>query len=138
METALSPTLFSTGHGWKGYVSDGFNCLDGFVVSISILEIIISAGVNGTLLPSGCSVGLNPSVLRTLRMVRLLVSLPIPSLKELLRMMAMALSGSGSLCILLALFLYTFTLLGAEHSRFPSLVPQLWNTALPPSLVPQA
>ena len=73
------------GLGWSAYWSDGWNVLDGSIVSLSIVEIIVSA----TLLSDS---GASPIVVSFVRMLRIL---------RVLRMLRMirAWSGLYSTCI---------------------------------------
>ena len=53
------------GLGCTGYWSDGWNCLDGTIVSLSIVEIVLTAALAGM-------EGVNISFFRILRMLRML------------------------------------------------------------------
>ena len=54
-----------------------------------------------------CSTGVNLSVFRTLRLVRLLYTIPSPSLRELLGMMMRMADSTFAVFLIFALFLYT-------------------------------
>ena len=100
---SLELVLKVSGLGLREWSKDPANVFDALVVSVDLLSLLFSAALG-----SGSA---NFSVLRTLRMVRLLYAIPRPSLHKLLSTMKRAISASSSLCALLLLFLFMFTLL---------------------------
>ena len=64
-----------------------------------------------------CSSGLNPSILRTIRLVRLLNSIPSPPLRELLAIISAPqhLTATAALTFVFFLVLYSCTLLGSAY-----------------------
>eukprot|EP00966_Prymnesium_polylepis_P225373 5212832-Prymnesium_polylepis.1 len=59
-----------------GYISDPFNVFDGVVVIFGVLEFVLSVATNSPLIPDECHGELNLSVLRALRMIKILFAIP--------------------------------------------------------------
>ena len=89
-------------HGLYDYVIDGFNCFDGCIVIISILELFASTtGASGL------------SVLRTFRLLRILKLVRfMPALKRQLVIMLRTLDNVAVFFGLLVLFIFIFSILG--------------------------
>lgn len=98
------------GLGCEGYWSDGWNQLDGTIVLMSIIEMILTAILEGG--------GMNLSVLRILRMLRLVRVLRLmKSWKGLYKIVVTfmkAIPQMTNLFILMFLFMIIFSLLGMQ------------------------
>lgn len=89
-------------HGLYDYVIDGFNCFDGCIVIISILELFASS-----------SGGSGLSVLRTFRLLRILKLVRfMPALRRQLVIMLRTLDNVAVFFALLVLFIFIFSILG--------------------------
>jgi voltage-dependent calcium channel T type alpha-1G len=89
-------------HGLYDYVIDGFNCFDGCIVIISILELFAST-----------SGGSGLSVLRTFRLLRILKLVRfMPALRRQLVIMLRTLDNVAVFFGLLVLFIFIFSILG--------------------------
>lgn len=89
-------------HGLYDYVIDGFNCFDGCIVIISILELFAST-----------SGGSGLSVLRTFRLLRILKLVRfMPALRRQLVIMLRTLDNVAVFFGLLVLFIFIFAILG--------------------------
>lgn len=89
-------------HGLYDYVIDGFNCFDGCIVIISILELF-----------SSTSGGSGLSVLRTFRLLRILKLVRfMPALRRQLVIMLRTLDNVAVFFALLVLFIFIFSILG--------------------------
>ncbi|KAK7113083.1 hypothetical protein V1264_012439 [Littorina saxatilis] len=99
--------LFTTEMGFKvlayglfGYISDGFNVFDGFIVILSMIE-----------LGQGGASGL--SVLRTFRLLRILKLVRfMPALRRQLIVMLRTMDNVATFFALLVLFMFIFSILG--------------------------
>ncbi|KAL8610475.1 hypothetical protein ACOMHN_060395 [Nucella lapillus] len=99
--------LFATEMGFKilaygafGYISDGFNLFDGFIVILSVIE-----------LGQGGASGL--SVLRTFRLLRILKLVRfMPALRRQLVVMLRTMDNVATFFALLVLFMFIFSILG--------------------------
>ena len=93
--------------GATGYFSESFNCVDFIIVLASSVDAIIS-------LSQGSSSGALSSLraLRILRMIRLVRSWQ--GMQRVLRTLVFSVASLGPLCILIALFMYIFALLGMQ------------------------
>eukprot|EP01063_Lacrimia_lanifica_P031393 TRINITY_DN5161_c0_g1_i1.p1 TRINITY_DN5161_c0_g1~~TRINITY_DN5161_c0_g1_i1.p1 ORF type:complete len:2672 (+),score=931.23 TRINITY_DN5161_c0_g1_i1:185-8200(+) len=88
--------------GFRGYVKDHFNVLDGFVVVVSVLEIIL-----------GDSSGI--SVLRALRLLRVLKLLKnFKELRKLVEVILGAVRDTGYLNLIILLYLFCAALVGMQ------------------------
>lgn len=88
-------------HGLYDYVIDGFNCFDGCIVIISILELFESSSGSGL------------SVLRTFRLLRILKLVRfMPALRRQLVIMLRTLDNVAVFFALLVLFIFIFSILG--------------------------
>lgn len=88
-------------HGVYAYVIDGFNCFDGCIVIISILELFESSSGSGL------------SVLRTFRLLRILKLVRfMPALRRQLVIMLRTLDNVAVFFALLVLFIFIFSILG--------------------------
>lgn len=104
------------GLGCGSYWSDPWNRLDGFIVIVSLVEVVITPSTGGNLVATTeCASGINPSVFRTLRLMRLLSAIPSKSLRELLGIISGAASKTVALCLIFLLFLYTCALVGLAY-----------------------
>lgn len=90
-------------HGLYNYVIDGFNCFDGCIVLLSILELFESSS-NGS---SGLSVLRTFRLLRILKLVRFM-----PALRRQLVIMLRTLDNVAVFFALLVLFIFIFSILG--------------------------
>ena len=116
--------------GCPGYWSDGWNCLDGSIVTMSIVEMVLTAIFAGG--------GMNLSFLRILRMLRVLRVLRLmKSWKGLYKIVVTtgkALPQMVNIFILMFLILLIFSLLGMQacHPPHPLALPtaQLAQLAL--------
>lgn len=89
-------------HGVYAYVIDGFNCFDGCIVVLSILELFESS-----------SGGSGLSVLRTFRLLRILKLVRfMPALRRQLVIMLRTLDNVAVFFALLVLFIFIFSILG--------------------------
>jgi Ca2+-binding EF-hand superfamily protein len=90
--------------GFKGYFADVFNCFDAFVVVTSVIELLLSS--------SGGSV----SVLRTLRLVRIMRSLKLiksgSALRQIIETAIASMQAVANFGVLLLLIMYIYALLG--------------------------
>ena len=86
----------------------------GLIVVVNVIEVVLSIAAGGGPwnFSSQCSFGLNLSVFRTLRLLRLLYTIPSSSLRELLGIFLRMADSTVAVVLIFALFLYTFTLLG--------------------------
>ena len=103
------------GLGFRGYVSDGFNIFDGFIVGTNVLVLVVTVAQGEDVFEPKCETGINPSLFRTLRLVRLLHTVPSASLHALLGIIASVLDDTFALCLIFLLFLYTCTLIGMVY-----------------------
>lgn len=88
-------------HGVYDYVIDGFNCFDGCIVILSILELFESSSGSGL------------SVLRTFRLLRILKLVRfMPALRRQLVIMLRTLDNVAVFFALLVLFIFIFSILG--------------------------
>lgn len=88
-------------HGLYNYVIDGFNCFDGCIVILSILELFESSSGSGL------------SVLRTFRLLRILKLVRfMPALRRQLLIMLRTLDNVAVFFALLVLFIFIFSILG--------------------------
>lgn len=88
-------------HGLYEYVIDGFNCFDGCIVILSILELFESSSGSGL------------SVLRTFRLLRILKLVRfMPALRRQLLIMLRTLDNVAVFFALLVLFIFIFSILG--------------------------
>lgn len=88
-------------HGLYNYVIDGFNCFDGCIVILSILELFESSSGSGL------------SVLRTFRLLRILKLVRfMPALRRQLVIMLRTLDNVAVFFALLVLFIFIFSILG--------------------------
>ncbi len=99
---ALEMVLKLIAYGYRQYVRDSLNLLDGFIVVSSIIEL----GLNG---------GSLLLVFRTFRLLRIL-KLPrfIPSLRALMATIFSTMSDIAAITFLLFLVLYMFAIVGME------------------------
>ena len=102
------------GLGCAGYWSDGWNVLDGSIVSMSIVEIVLTALATAT-------GGMNLSFLRILRMLRMLRVLRILRLMKAWKGLYMIIMTfirtvpqMSNLVILILLTMFMFSLLGMQ------------------------
>nr|KAG5713418.1 hypothetical protein BaRGS_024966 [Batillaria attramentaria] len=99
--------LFATEMGFKviaygafGYISDGFNLFDGFIVILSMVELA-QGGAGGL------------SVLRTFRLLRILKLVRfMPALRRQLVVMLRTMDNVATFFALLVLFMFIFSILG--------------------------
>eukprot|EP00347_Sterkiella_histriomuscorum_P005312 403357086 len=96
------------GLGLKNYVKDKFNLFDGFIVILSIIDVIINYSI-GT---SGKGAVSAFRAFRLLRVFKLAKSWD--KFQELLKTVANSLKDISSFSILLFLFMFTYVLLGLE------------------------
>ena len=82
-----------------GYLADPFNVFDGVVVLFGVLEMVVAVVTATPLIPDECSRGVNLSVLRALRLVKILFAIPRPSLRELLGTMSRAVFATSALAL---------------------------------------
>ena len=102
------------GLGCANYWSDGWNCLDGTIVSLSIVEIVLTALLAGM-------EGVNISFFRILRMLRMLRVLRIlrlmrswRGLYKIIMTFVRALPHMANLVFLIILTMFMFSLLGMQ------------------------
>lgn len=97
------------GMGIRDYCADSFNVFDGTVVTISIVEMIVSKFIDG---------GLGGGAISSLRAVRLLRVFKLArswvSFRTLLGKMIITLKDIQYFACLMALFMFIFTLLCME------------------------
>jgi len=106
--------------GFRAYWSDAFNRFDGFVVGTSLVELLFLA--------LGSRASVNLSSLRAFRLFRVLKLLrAVPGTRRVVSMMSKSLSLLESLCVLSALTLLVFAMLGE----------QLFGGALAPGAPPE-
>ncbi|XP_071106235.1 voltage-dependent T-type calcium channel subunit alpha-1G-like isoform X3 [Haliotis cracherodii] len=87
-------------YGLYGYISDGFNVFDGFIVILSIVELA-QGGASGL------------SVLRTFRLLRILKLVRfLPALRRQLVVMLRTMDNVATFFALLLLFMFIFSILG--------------------------
>ncbi|KAG9510109.1 Voltage-dependent T-type calcium channel subunit alpha-1I, partial [Fragariocoptes setiger] len=89
-----------TAHGFYDYIIDGFNCFDGCIVLLSIMELFETSG-------SGLSVLRTFRLLRILKLVRFM-----PALQRQLVIMLRTLDNVAVFFALLVLFIFIFSILG--------------------------
>ncbi|KOO32786.1 sodium channel protein type 9 subunit alpha [Chrysochromulina tobinii] len=93
--------------GCSEYWGDSWNVLDGIIVSISIVEIVITVLLADT--------GVNISFLRMLRLLRLLRLLKAwPGLYKIVMSFVKAIPQISNLCVLLFILMFIFALLGMQ------------------------
>ena len=102
------------GFGCEGYWSDSWNCLDGTIVSLSILEMVVTALLAQL-------DGLNISFFRILRMLRMLRVLRIlrlmkswAGLYKIVTTFIRAIPHMSNLAFLIVLAMFMFALLGMQ------------------------
>ena len=109
----LEMLLKLCGLGWSAYWSDGWNVLDGSIVSISVVEIIVSA-----YLPSDSGNTVVVSFVRTLRLVRVLRMLRLmrawAGLYSIVNTFARAVQQMSNLLLLLFLITTMLALIGMQ------------------------
>ena len=95
----------------KGYIRDKFNIFDGFIVFLSIVDVVISYS-----LPSGMQSGNGAiSAFRAFRLLRVFkLAKSWKQLQELLKTIAKSLKDISTFSILMFLFMFTYILLGLE------------------------
>ena len=95
------------GLGCTGYWSDSWNMLDGVIVSLSIVEMLITMFLADT--------GINISFLRMLRLLRLLRLMKAwPGLYKIVMSFIKAIPQISNLFILMFLIMFIFSLLGMQ------------------------
>ncbi|XP_059138724.1 voltage-dependent T-type calcium channel subunit alpha-1G-like isoform X5 [Physella acuta] len=88
-------------YGLFGYISNGFNVFDGFIVILSIVELAQQGGTSGL------------SVLRTFRLLRILKLVRfMPALRRQLVVMLRTMDNVATFFALLVLFMFIFSILG--------------------------
>ena len=88
------------GFGWRKYVADNFNIFDGFVVTMSLVEMCMPGGEGGL------------SVLRAFRLLRIFKIIKSwKSLRLLLSTVLSSLTAITNLGVLICLFLFISALL---------------------------
>lgn len=113
---ALEMAVKLIGLGCSGYCRDKTNLFDGFIVTVSLIELVVTPASGGSLIAvSECSSGINPSVFRTLRLVRLLNTIPSKPLRELLSIISGAVWKTLAICLIFFLLLYTCSLIGLAY-----------------------
>lgn len=96
-------------YGLRGYVADTYNQFDAVVVLSSLVELAL------VYLPLVSSTGVNVSVLRALRLFRVLkLARSYKGLRKVLVMMLDSLVELNSLFILMSLIMFVFALLGEQ------------------------
>ena len=104
------------GLGVRGYLSDRVNVFDGVIVVINVVEVVVSSAHTGSpWAVSECATGLNFSVFRALRLVRLLYMIPSRSLHELIEILMGTLTKTVALSLIVLLFLFVGTLVGMSY-----------------------
>ncbi|XP_052824853.1 voltage-dependent T-type calcium channel subunit alpha-1I isoform X2 [Octopus bimaculoides] len=97
---AVEMLLKVAAYGLFGYISDGFNLFDGFIVVLSIIELA-QDGAGGL------------SVLRTFRLLRILKLVRfLPALRRQLIVMLRTMDNVATFFALLILFMFIFSILG--------------------------
>lgn len=97
---AIEMLLKVVAYGPFGYISDGFNLFDGFIVVLSIIELA-QDGASGL------------SVLRTFRLLRILKLVRfLPALRRQLVVMLKTMDNVATFFALLILFMFIFSILG--------------------------
>ena len=110
MAACLTQVLKLLGMGCAAYWADGWNTLDGVIVSLSIVEILITMLLADT--------GINISFLRMLRLLRLLRLLKAwPGLYKIVMAFVKAIPQISNLFILMTLLMTIFSLLGMQVGR---------------------
>ena len=95
------------GMGCAAYWADGWNVLDGIIVSLSIIEMLVTILLADT--------GINISFLRMLRLLRLLRLLKAwPGLYKIVMAFVKAVPQIANLFILMFLLMFIFSLLGMQ------------------------
>jgi hypothetical protein len=102
------------GIGVYDYLNDGFNCVDGFIVLISLVELMMA--------PPACFTGTDPSgsggafsAMRTVRLFRIFKLMSTwKGLRRMVNVVIGMLAASVNLGALLLLFMYIFSILGME------------------------
>ena len=103
--------------GCAGYWDDGWNKLDGSIVSLSVVEMIVTALLAGN--------GVNVSFLRMLRLLRLLRLLKAwPGLFKIVMAFARAVPQIANLFLLMVLVMAIFSLLGMQVTGYRSPCPR--------------
>ncbi|XP_061166104.1 voltage-dependent T-type calcium channel subunit alpha-1H-like [Saccostrea echinata] len=88
-------------YGFVGYIQDGFNVFDGFIVILSMVELTQQGGASGL------------SVLRTFRLLRILKLVRfLPALRRQLVVMLRTMDNVATFFALLVLFIFIFSILG--------------------------
>ena len=104
------------GLGVRGYLSDRVNVFDGVIVVINVVEVVVSSAHTGSpWAVTECATGLNFSVFRALRLVRLLYMIPSRSLHELIEILMGTLTKTVALSLIVLLFLFVGTLVGMSY-----------------------
>jgi voltage-dependent calcium channel L type alpha-1D len=107
-------TLKLLGIGLFEYLNDGFNCVDGFIVLLSLVELGMA--------PPACFTGTEASgtggafsAMRTVRLFRIFKLMSSwKGLRRMVNVVIGMLSASVNLGMLLLLFMYIFSILGME------------------------
>ena len=101
------------GYGPKKYIKDAFNVFDAFVVTLSLVELVINAQSDGQ---SSSTSGFRAvrifRIFRVLRVTRLLRSLRF--MKVIIEVMKNTAEQFGYMVLLMFLFIFIFTLLGTQ------------------------
>ena len=93
----MEMTLKMFGYGLFGYIKDPLNLFDGFIVAISVYELVGSSGSSGL------------SVLRTFRLLRILKLFRfIPVLRKQVEIMFKTFANVAAFCVLFVLFIFIF------------------------------
>ena len=121
------------GLGCARYWSDRWNCLDGTIVSLSILEMVMTALFAGS--------GVKLAFLRMLRMLRVLRVLRLmrswKGLYNIITTFIKTIPAMSNLVVLILLTMFVFALLGMQVSaRQPPARPELPAPMMPPLTSP--
>lgn len=101
--------------GPAGYIGDRFNAFDGFIVTVSILELVLSPPAFIVSRTSPAESGGAVSALRTFRLFRVFsIARSWVSLRMLLRAIVQTLKDVANFAFLLLLFLYIFSIVGMQ------------------------
>ncbi|KAE9244476.1 hypothetical protein PF004_g5659 [Phytophthora fragariae] len=137
----LEMTLKLAGLGWRDYVRDQINLFDAVIVFSDIVEVLVRPP-SLTIPASGAD---TITLLRSFRLLRLFrLARHWPSFRNLLEMIAQAVTSIGNFSVLLFLFIYIFALLGMQFfgntMRFdelgystPHTIHEFWNGTVPRS-----
>eukprot|EP01062_Namystynia_karyoxenos_P015970 TRINITY_DN1582_c0_g5_i1.p1 TRINITY_DN1582_c0_g5~~TRINITY_DN1582_c0_g5_i1.p1 ORF type:complete len:2356 (+),score=741.40 TRINITY_DN1582_c0_g5_i1:94-7161(+) len=115
--------------GFRGYLEDTFNVLDGGIVVVSIIEFSMDFASSG----GASATGANVSVFRALRLLRVFKLLKnFPQLRSLVEVVIAAVDDTGYLNVIILLYIFSSSLVGMQFFGGEFQFPEDCPTSLVP------